>query len=356
MFDYSDKPRPEDAVVTLVKEAGTPYGPELERSLAQQALRCGFTFRAGPVAPGTRSGTGAPRISHIIYCAAGGFSWPLVHAVGALLLEHSSVSLALSYATLEEFRAAESLVGEAKARYGDRLNFLRPDELVEGALRASVNKLADNAVCDTVRVKYEPRLRSRAAPPIDERSAEYMALASSTYRRRELFHRSPTDGYFAIRCGASGFLVTATKTDKCSLDPARLVMVHGYDEASNVVEYSGGFLPSSDAVEAAVLLSERPDLEYLYHTHASRLFTRNEAFEDLIAVGRLSYGEPELGHALAAAVDGTRMDCVIMDDHGEVFFGTASETPRQFFRKIERYCDEAAATLPQMAWPQRVSA
>jgi Class II Aldolase and Adducin N-terminal domain len=344
VFDYSYKPNAEDLVVILACEPGAPYGPELEATIAARARSYGFTFAAHRDGLPPHVALAPATIRLLIHCLPRGFSWPAVERAASLLDTYSTVSLAFWYGSIAEMLEAEPRVREAKSRWGDRLNFLRPDDITERGVTVSVTKLADNAVCDTIRIKYVPLQRSAEPPRFDARTHEYLDLASSAYRRHGLFHRSETDGYFAVRVGAS-FAVTATKTSKVALDHRRVAVVHTYDEAANVLEYSGPYLPSSDAVEASIVFRTLPDVQYLYHTHASRLFTRNPSFRHWIGAGRLPYGEPALGHALAAAIARAADDCTIMEEHGEVFFGRRDESPAAFFGKVERYCDLAAGTL-----------
>ncbi|MFP2961000.1 class II aldolase/adducin family protein [Myxococcus sp. 1LA] len=341
MFDYSHKPPPESVIVHLAREPGSPYGVELEEALSQRAQRYGFTFTNVPHLLGETPLSSGATIRHIIYCTTGGFSWGTVERLAHLLQSYSTVSIAFTYASRSEMLLAEANVSQAKARFGDRLNFLMPDDCDSRGARASLDKLADNAVCDSVRIKYMPVSRSVSLPEVDARARDYFQRSARLYGEYRLFHRSPTDGYFAVRA-ADGFLITATKTHKIDFDGRRLAFVHDYDEARNTLEYSGAYLPSSDAVEASVVFRECPDIQYLYHTHASRLFTRNPAFQHWMRVGRLPYGEPELGRQLAAAVhDSADEGCVIMEEHGEVFFGTRDESPSLFFSRLSRSCEQA---------------
>ncbi|MFK5970606.1 MAG: class II aldolase/adducin family protein [Candidatus Marithrix sp.] len=140
-------------------------------------------------------------------------------------------------------------------------------------------------------------------------------------RKNNLFHRSSTDGFISLRCSDGGFFITATKTDKIELDFNRISYVHSYDEESNVLTYSGSYLPSSDSVEASVIYTKMPDINAILHTHASPQFTRNPKFSNKIAVPPMRYGEPELGDRLVEFFKSknTCGDFAIMEDHGELF-------------------------------------
>ncbi|MGE0699428.1 MAG: class II aldolase/adducin family protein [Hyphomicrobiaceae bacterium] len=313
----------------------------LEAGLARAAAAYGFalSFERGDrgaalVAPAP----GGLAMAHLIVRADGPYDEALVGHVAQSLSEGwSTASIAFAYDSEDRMLQAEPAIEGWKRRLSNRLNFLFPDISDDAGWRVSDHKIVDNAVCDTVRVKYRPDRRSPAVA-VPPRARDFFNGASELYRREHLWLRAPSDGYFAVRDEA-GFLVTATFTDKVDLDPSRISLVHGFDRATNILSYSGPFLPSSDAVEAAVLLAARPDIDYLVHTHASRLFTRNPAYRSRVLVPPMPYGEAALGDRLVQALGQVGDGFVVMAEHGDLFAG-AGDADR-FLASIARHCAEA---------------
>jgi hypothetical protein len=317
-YRYAHKLRREDAVVLLL---GCPESrlASLANGLFATGQRFGFTFCSSV---GGLPAIDAPVVHGIMVVDVPASADTVDVAATHIRNGVGSVSMAFSYPSLAALKASATAVEEFKRQHGDKLNFLRPDSEVQGNYRVSDQKILDNAVCDTVRVKYLPRQRQVTCRGwLDDGAVRHFRDAFDAVARFRLYHRAPTDGYVALRRG-DGFLITATKTSKLAFDPERISYVHGFDEFSNVVEYSGPFLPSSDAVEASVIYGRLPSINSLVHTHASDRFTRNPAFAEFIQVPRLPYGEPELGRSLADVIARQSSGMVIMDDHGEVFYST----------------------------------
>lgn len=317
-YRYAHKLRREDAVVLLL-DCPEARLARLTDGLVATGQRFGFTFCSSV---GVLPAIEAPVVHGIMVVDMPATAIIVDAAAEYMRNGVTSVSLALSYPSLAALKEAAIVVEQFKRQHGDKLNFLRPDRELQGTFRVSDQKIFDNAVCDSVRVKYSPRQRQATCRELlDDGAIRFFREAFDAFARFRLYHRSPTDGYVALRRG-SGFLITATKTSKLAWDPERISYVHGFDESLNAVEYSGPFLPSSDAVEASVIYDRLPSISALVHTHASDRFTRNPVFAGFIQVPRLPYGEPELGRRLAAVIAGQSCGMVIMDDHGEVFYST----------------------------------
>jgi hypothetical protein len=251
--------------------------------------------------------------------------WTQISATVDLCIAHfDSLSLALDYRSTGELTSSAGEVARFRARYGETVNFLMPVRGPNGSWRVPQQKILDNAVCDTVRIKYVPFQESATAPPLSGEEIAYFRGASDLIRKFGLYFRSLTDGYIAVRSGnRKGFFITATKTNKVRLDLERVSFVHSYDRPSNSIRYSGQFLPSSDAVEAAITFEGQPNVGGLLHTHGSQLFTRNPRYADRILVPSLPYGTPALGDAISDAFALTACDWLIMEEHGELFAGVS---------------------------------
>lgn len=336
---YARKPRPDEVVVGLaVKDRASlrSGGDRLIQAIATAGTSFGFQV-AALASVKTAPPAGAP-MSHLIVVDDGPFSEEAVEESIAALATWGTASIAFGYPSRTAMLAAEERVETTKQRSGGRLNLLFPDTERNGWLIASESKIVDNAVCDTVRVKYRPIQRS-AKVELEQGERRFFFRASELYERRHLYLRAPADGYFALR-REDGFLITATLTRKIGLDCGRISLVHGYDEATNTLAYSGPFLPSSDAVEAAIVMAGRADARALVHTHASKLFTRNPAYRHRILVPPLAYGEPALGHAIVRAFERAGDGFIIMAEHGEVFEG---RDPDRLLDTIDQHCTLACA-------------
>jgi ribulose-5-phosphate 4-epimerase/fuculose-1-phosphate aldolase len=264
------------------------------------------------------------------------------------LAKFDSVSFSLEYDTGGEFARSGAVVESIKASRGDRINFLMPVRNSDGAWRVPHQKVLDNAVCDTVRVKYTPKRLSECPPRLLDEELLFFKDASAAFAKYRLFFRSPTDGYIALRIRSDAFVITATKTDKITLNADRLCIVHGYDSAHNLLQYSGRFLPSSDSVEASIIFQRHPGIKALIHTHASDLFTRNPRHRGNVLVPALPYGTPELGERVSEALMVASPGWIIMEDHGEVFCGsTAAEA---LYRLVQACKREIASDMQGETW------
>lgn len=331
MFDYS-RALPREAVrVRFCLDSDAAHRAHVTSHLATAGQRYGFTLEQTTIADVTRDHSRG-QIEHVIVLTNRRFDPALTQWAVSTLGHVDTVSLGFAYADDAEMLSYENLINQAKSENGDRVNFLRPDEMFSGILRVSDQKIVDNAVCDSVRVKYVPvQSTIPSGDLISSNMLEFFSACSRAYADLHLYHRSPTDGYFAVRAGG-GFAITATKTKKIHLDPRRISFVHCYDRNRNEIHYSGQFLPSSDAVEAAMVFSAFPEITALYHSHASALFTRNPAFAARRLVASLPYGDPSLGDALVDALGRVEDGFIIMEEHGEVF----AERNADPLRVIER--------------------
>ncbi|WP_116201820.1 class II aldolase/adducin family protein [Amycolatopsis circi] len=338
MFDYSRQLRPDEAQVHLLDHEGHPGFPAVREQIAAAARAYGFTLTAAasldpwPADP--------PITGHrlLLVLASGPFDQPLVDTLLTDgLRRYSIISIAFRYRDEGEMRSYAELVDKYKRLAEDRINFLRPCPLPGGELVVPPTKLVDNAICDSVRIKYRPVNLDPAPIALDAGLAAFFTRASDLFEQHRLYHRSASDGYFAARTpGDPGFYITATKSYKDPLDLRRVVRVERYDEADNTLRFRGAYLPSSDAVEASIVFARNPEVASVVHTHASTWFTRNPRFRERVLVGRERYGEPRLGHLVHQALDGVEDGFVIMEDHGEVFAHNAPEVSPTLLSHLPR--------------------
>jgi hypothetical protein len=323
--DYSRPLRPDEVVVCLV-DVHQHY-PSLREDVSAAGAQYGFTVLHVDD-PARSPDLGGRLVRHAII--VDGLDDPrATYQRHARFLEaFSSATLAISYSSDASFNACSGEVERLKAEVGGRVNFLRPTA-ESGRYCPGLAKLVDNAVCDSVRVKYRPKRRcGDLAPWLGSEHLEFFRQCSQLYHEHAMYHRAPTDGFFSARHVGDSFFITATKTDKAELDPRRISLVHRYDPETNVLEYSGEFLPSSDSVEASLLYKNVPWVGAVFHSHASERFTRNPRYAHKVAVPPMSYGDAELGRRLVDHLAGRpRLDFLIMEDHGELFFSGDGPLP-----------------------------
>jgi hypothetical protein len=337
MYRYDRPLEPDEVCVHLWKHDDWPDFEELCDRISAASRRYGFAFREvgaadlGPAGP-------CPYVHCLLIVVSSG---PFDAAVAGEVLDmiggrYTNASVAFTYADEAAMLRHRDDVELYKRRSEDRINFLRPVRAPDGSYRVPLAKLADNAVCDSVRIKYRPlRIEERVDLPVEVQA--FFEQASGIFGSEKLFHRSSTDGYFACRDETgSGFYITATKTCKVDLLFNRISHVQNYDRASNTLEYSGEFLPSSDSVEAAIVFSDLPGVCSIVHTHASDLFTRNPEYRHKVVVPALPYGEVALGEIIVETLQREEDGFVIMDDHGEIFASGDRSLPKTLMTELQR--------------------
>ncbi|KXO11553.1 hypothetical protein AKG98_463 [Moritella sp. JT01] len=257
---------------------------------------------------------------------------------------YTSSSIAFSYRSTNEALKFENEINIQKGKAGNLecINIMRPDEFRKDQYVVSELKLLDNIVCDTIRLKYNTKCLSNESLSriLPESVKDYFVSCSHIYGDLHMYHRSDTDGYFAMRHNGSLY-ITATKSPKGrGLDLDRITCLEGYDRQTNTISYRGAYLPSSDAVEAFVVFDTIKNIHQIIHTHDSKRFTRNKQAEKFPRIGSLPYGEPELGDKIARLYQSTQSPLIIMEEHGEVFFGTHDNSAiNNITSAISQFCN-----------------
>lgn len=322
MYDYAHPLSKTQALVCLLDRL--ELHPSLASDIRAASSRYGFTFVDLSAEPPPAADNYLVR--HLIIVDGCDFPESVTRSYEPLLTNYSSATIAMRYSSDERLRQASPVVDRLKIEKAGRINYLLPSATPHG-YAPSLQKLVDNSICDSVRIKYLPKHREHTlAEQLPKKVAGFFTATAELFDRHNLFHRAPTDGFISIRAPVGGFYISCTRTDKCKMPLDRIAHVHRYTAATNVLEYSGAYLPSSDAVEAATFYDRIPWVHAIVHTHASRLLTRNPEYRHKIAVPPSSYGQAGLGEDIAAFVDRTGTnDFVILEDHGEFIFGTASD-------------------------------
>ncbi len=320
-YEYERPLKKSEVFVALVRETSFPVYEKLGELIQEASEKYSFSFRFFDSLESCLKGFPEKDyvLSHVIVVTDRDTLKESSQFYLPLLKKFKSMSLAPIYSSLQKFNEEGKNIETLKKAFQGKINFLRPNSTdKEEKIYASLQKIIDNSVCDTVRIKYRVEKVERDISALTQDFSTFFRCASEIYERLALYHRAPSDGFFAIRV-PDGFLITATKTNKISIDCQRISLVYGYDKGSNLIKYSGKYLPSSDVVEASIVFANCPEVHSLIHSHASDRFTRNPEFAHKIAVPQMSYGEAELGFALAKEVPKHLDDFIIMEDHGELF-------------------------------------
>lgn len=335
-YDYSRALLRDEVVVHLVDELC--LYPDLADSIAKASKRYGFQFESGACtlqAPVNRNK--AVVLRHLIIID--GIDNPefVTNKYSDLVQKCTSATIAVSYSSKSTFFRATQDVERLKLQYEGKINYLLPSLFEEKYIPAK-QKLIDNSICDSVRIKYVPKKTDELTEAdIPTNIKNFFLKISDLIRVERLYHRASTDGFISIRSpdhGINSFYVTCTKTDKANIDISRIALINSYDRRTNCLSYKGSYLPSSDSVEAAILYQELSWMNGLVHTHASNQFTRNLKYRNRIAVPPSSYGEADLGSRISSFITQSSFtNFVIMEDHGELFL-SGEHTPNRIFEDI----------------------
>ncbi|NTU47342.1 hypothetical protein HGA88_07010 [Candidatus Roizmanbacteria bacterium] len=225
------------------------------------------------------------------------------------------------------------------------------DALYHGIRTVSARDVADNIVCETIRVKYNPirdkSLRSALEYQQFNHSQEIEQVRAIIEQRR-LWHRAPTDGAIVIKV-PEGYLVSQTHTDKTNMDSANFSLVSQTKSVDNEVVYEGDKLPSSDSPEFLVAAnclfgSDLPVIGIHYHYNP---ITRGGHFPEMVTSQVIEYGRFEsaepiqqefmrrYGQGLEETVLERNGAWLILREHGVIWFGQSVEQFDRFVLKIE---------------------
>ncbi|WP_375576233.1 class II aldolase/adducin family protein [Paracidovorax oryzae] len=334
-----DRPLHRSEVVVCAAFPADGSREQLRNKLFENSDKYGFSLSTCLLGEGGQPPPCDVRHSLAIIVADRPFDTTVEPVIARHLESYTQVSIALAYRDEAEMLSMRDTIEAAKVRYADRVNFLRPDRFDASRAWVSDQKIADNSVCDSVRIKYAAQ-RQPGSVELTPRERRFFEQASRMFDEHHLYHRSASDGYFLVRRG-DGFLITATKTYKDGLDLRRISWVTGYDRIRNAIQYVGDFLPSSDAVEAAVLLERRADVTAVIHTHASDRWTRNAAYAEWCRVPEMPYGEPALGDVLSEQITSEGEGFVIMEEHGEVFWGRGPAADTRLLDFLAGCCERS---------------
>jgi ribulose-5-phosphate 4-epimerase/fuculose-1-phosphate aldolase len=334
-YRYARKLTPAEAMLRL--EIHDRHGLRATLLARAQAAGRKYGFAVDAV-------TAEPRLRHLMLVWDGPMDRHLLQSVRDRL-DHDIDTASVAFAYPDERASSQAVPGieEIKLATDDRLNVIRPDRYNSQGLFVSNYKLIQTMVAETVRIRYQPEQVAEALPAgMRDHVLPFFQAAAARIADNEMWSRSPHDGCVALRI-PEGMIVTATQTSKAPLEWDRLVLVHGYDEATGTIRFSGPALPSADCVELMVLARRRPDLNAFLHTHASRLITRNRHFSGGLRVGVRVSGEPALGHELAQLLPTSRDTLIVLAEHGELFAGSSADD--RYFRWVDAVCAEARQTV-----------
>lgn len=334
-YRYAKKLTPAEAVLRLEIHDRRGIRGELRAHAGVAGRRYGFAVDTPDL---------GQRLRHLMLVWDDPLDRGVLESVRARLGDDiDTASVAFAYPDERLSWEAVSSIEEIKVATADRLNVIRPDRDTPAGIFVSNGKLIQTMIAETVRVRYQPAQVAQTMPAgLLDRVLPFFEAASERIAIGRMWSRSPHDGCVAVRV-PEGMVVTATQTSKAPLETDRLVLVHGYDEATGTIRFSGPALPSADCVELMVLADRRADLRAFLHTHASRLITRNAHYDGGVRVGVRVSGEPALGHELARLLPAHANSLVVLAEHGELFAGTRDDAG--FFSWVDGVCADARQTL-----------
>ena len=156
-----------------------------------------------------------------------------------------------------------------------------------------------------------------------------------------------TWGNVSCRLDSNYFIITPSGRDYLGLKPEDLVKVSIKD-----CSYSGDIKPSSEKGIHADLYQQRPDMNFVIHTHqkeASIVGTLNMDYVELsnklehleMLIPCAKYGLPgtkKLRRHVKQAVQSTNGNCVLMKNHGALCYGRTIDESFQTAIELEEGC------------------
>jgi hypothetical protein len=204
------------------------------------------------------------------------------------------------------------------------INTIFPDAIDpdHGIRTVTARDVADNIVCETVRLKYRAvrdvsQDAESTVKDAQQKHTEDITDAQRIFREYGLWHRSPTDGMLAFRTD-QGYLISQTKTDKSSMTPDDFSLVTSMSPATNEVTYTGKKVPSSDVEFFGALDALPYSMAIHFHHNAT---TRNPRFSAHVSENVIEYGRFESSELILKEVERTGSNSLLLKEHGWVWFG-----------------------------------
>jgi hypothetical protein len=223
------------------------------------------------------------------------------------------------------------------------VNTIFPDDtdgLYYGLRTVTARDVADNIVCETIRLKYQAnRIENSSATnalvEAQTEAADDTGELSRIYREYGLWHRGETDGAFMVHADA-GWLTTQTKTDKTDVLPDNMSLVLDWSAEDSAVDFVGPKLPSSDVPEFLILgdyarkrLAGHQDIRLVVHFHHNPT-TRGTGFDNLRTPNLIEYGRFESGQEIIENMKHRGTNGLILTEHGLVWIGESTEQFEDF--------------------------
>ncbi|MGX2041412.1 class II aldolase/adducin family protein [Methylocaldum sp. MU1018] len=182
-------------------------------------------------------------------------------------------------------------------------------------------------------VKY--RLNYTAAPPADpEVVAELNAWRTILYRLGLIGLDSRRYGGLAygnvsIRCGATGFLISGTRTGGLpALSNEHYSRVTGFDLERNLIVAEGPVPPSSEALTHAAVYRSAGEAGCVLHVHSPEIWEKAGALGIPVTDRQVGYGTPEMADEVGRLIRASKGPVIAMGGHedGIIAFGGSVES------------------------------
>ncbi|MGY0427241.1 MAG: hypothetical protein ACWIPI_10520, partial [Polaribacter sp.] len=123
------------------------------------------------------------KVRLLIVLCEGGFNDDLVKKAVSKInkSEFTCVSFAFSFKDENQMYSCVENIEKYKAISNDRINFLRPNEFHKDSVFVSKEKIVDNSICDSVRVKYIPKINDQSKLILSDKIIGFFKNASDRY-------------------------------------------------------------------------------------------------------------------------------------------------------------------------------
>ncbi|NTU73039.1 hypothetical protein HGB07_02585 [Candidatus Roizmanbacteria bacterium] len=209
------------------------------------------------------------------------------------------------------------------------VNTIYPDTELQGLRTISSDDLKDNIICETLRLKYNPRQHTEINDIINlfrqqQNASKEIERFSHIFDAYHLFHRAPTDGALVLDS-----LISSTKTFKNTMNVDDFTLLLLANPNQNSIDYAGKKLPSSDAPELLTLRKTFPQWRYVIHFHHNSI-TRGGQFPDHVTSTEMEYGTFETGNKLIAEFKRIQDNWLIIKNHGVIYLGNTIDDFESF--------------------------
>lgn len=206
-----------------------------------------------------------------------------------------------------------------------------PEQLVDGVVLPSPEKVIDAVVCKSQRRKYVGNQVGIDVPDSAKPLIQEIADLGDTVVHLGL-NPGLTDGFVSVRHGR-GFLITASETNKRDIQPRDIAHVADYVASENRIVWSGARPPSSETPCASLILDAEADIDVVVHFHCKAI-TYSPKFSSVRTERYAPYGTLAEAQELLKQRAWTGSSLVVMQGHGEFAFAKSPAEMKAFLSHL----------------------